>query len=438
MQMQIPSSAFAGTDPGDLREHGERVLASSALGRTRSYERLFRYLLEASMAGRVPKEIEIAVDVFGKQPDFDVGKDALVRVYIHKLRQKLEGFYREQVEPAPLRLTIPKGQYRIALEPAAGSPAGAAPQASGPLKPRLRAVLLAPALLLAVLAALGGWWAAQRAGEDDVSPVERHALWSSVLDDDTPILLVLGDYFIFGETDPSGQVQRLIRDFSIDSKADFDNYLLNHPDDIGHYENLNLNYLPIGAGFALRDVLPALRSKSRGLDIVTMSELRISDIRSKHIIYVGYLSALSKLSEFVFASSGLAMGETYDEILDIDTGERYVSDAGQPIDGEIYDRDYGLVSSFAGPSGNQIIIIAGTRDAGLMQTAHAVTTPALLDKLGQALAQRFQTRPADFEALYEVTGSGRVNLDAMLVYAGKLDYRRIWGGELPESNLSQR
>jgi hypothetical protein len=437
MQMQTPSTDLPGADPGLLREHGDRVLASNALGKTRSYERLFRYLLEASIDGRVPKEIEIAVDVFGKQPDFDVGKDALVRVYIHKLRQKLEGFYRAQSQPGSMRLTIPKGQYRIAIEPA-GEPLPATEQAHGSTAPPASAALWTGALLLAALTAIGGWWTGQRSRTDYVSPVERHSFWSSVLDDDTSILLVLGDYFIFGEADRLGGVRRLIRDFSINSKEDFDNYLLNHPDDIGRYENLNLNYLPIGTAFALRDVLPALRSKGHSVDIVPMSELRISDVRSKHVIYVGYLSALSKLSEFVFASSGLAMGETYDEILNIKTGELYMSDAGQPIDGEIYDRDYGLVSSFAGPGGNRFIIIAGTRDAGLMQTAHAMTTPALLEKLDATLSARFGTRPADLEALYEVTGSGRVNLDAVLVYTGKLDYRRIWGGDVPESGLSRR
>jgi hypothetical protein len=38
--------------------------------------------------------------------------------------------------------------------------------------------------------------------------------------------------------------------------------------------------------------------------------------------------------------------------------------------------------------------------------------------------------PAAYELLYEVTGFDRTNLDAMLVYAGALDYRGIWGGEL--------
>jgi hypothetical protein len=30
--------------------------------------------------------------------------------------------------------------------------------------------------------------------------------------------------------------------------------------------------------------------------------------------------------------------------------------------------------------------------------------------------------------LYEVTGSARTNLDAMLVHTAKLDYGQIWGG----------
>ena len=81
------------------------------------------------------------------------------------------------------------------------------------------------------------------------------------------------------------------------------------------------------------------------------------------------------------------------------------------------------------------MIIAGTRDAGMMQAAHAVADPMFVQ------ARVEQTMPADavahapaFEQLYEVMGFDRTNLDAMLVHTAPLNYQQIWGGNLLQPN----
>ena len=108
-----------------------------------------------------------------------------------------------------------------------------------------------------------------------------------------------------------------------------------------------------------------------------------ADLKSSHVIYVGYLSALDKLEDFVFASSSLAIGYTYDELRNMDTGELYTSEAGMPEINRNY-RDYAFISTFPGPGGNQIMIVGGTRDAGLMQAAHALADPMFVASIEQA------------------------------------------------------
>ena len=166
-----------------------------------------------------------------------------------------------------------------------------------------------------------------------------------------------------------------------------------------------------------------------------MSELNIADLKSNHIVYLGYLSALDKLEEFVFASSGLAVGYTYDELRDTETGDTYTSEGGIPEEHRNY-RDYGLVSTFPGPAGNQFMIIAGTRDAGMMQAAHEVSDPMFVKRIEQARPDGGSAAPS-FEMLYEVTGYARTNLDAKLVHTSKLNYSEIWGGTDLHGQLSQ-
>jgi hypothetical protein len=88
------------------------------------------------------------------------------------------------------------------------------------------------------------------------------------------------------------------------------------------------------------------------------------------------------------------------------------------------------VSTFPGPSGNQFLVVAGTRDAGLMQAAHVLSHPMFLGDIENAAPPRDALAAPQFELLYEVTGYGRTNLDAMLVHSAELSYREIWGGEL--------
>ena len=100
----------------ELQQQAGQLRASHALGRSSALSRLFDYLLERSLAGdAAPKEVEIAWKVFGKPADFDGSSDAVVRVYVHKLRRRLDEYYSRS--PGVGRIVIPKGEYRLVLEP---------------------------------------------------------------------------------------------------------------------------------------------------------------------------------------------------------------------------------------------------------------------------------------------------------------------------------
>jgi len=63
-----------------------------------------------------------------------------------------------------------------------------------------------------------------------------------------------------------------------------------------------------------------------------------------------------------------------------------------------------------------------------MQAAHAVADPVFVESMEKLRPGSDDARPPSFEVLYEVTGYGRTNLDAMLVHTAELNYQEIWGG----------
>jgi hypothetical protein len=407
-----------------LRAHADRIRASGVLGRSPLMQRLFDFLLECSLAGKAPKEIEVAVDAFGKGPTFDVSQDAMVRVYIHKLRRKLEEFYAGTGANEPVRLSIPKGEYRFAAESAAAAPeAASAPLPEAPSSRRkwvLGALVFSLMLNAAILLMA---WFRPTAPADELRAVRLNPIWSPILDDDRTIFVVVGDYYIFGETDETMEVKRLVREFEINSPQDLEQHLKQHPDLADRYLDLALAYLPTAAAFALRDVMPVLSAANKRVRVVTMSQLNPAVIKSAHVVYVGYLSGLGLLRDLVFNNSRLSFGDSYDEIIDRNTHKRYVSQAAVPYRGDNKFHDYGYFATFAGPSGNRIVVIAGTRDVAAMHMAETVTNPRTLD----ALLKQSGGAPG-FEALYEVYGMDRLNLDGKLLLTSPLDSANIWTG----------
>lgn len=96
-----------------VRETLERLLASETFGRSERARRLLRYLVEREQAGEADrlKGISIAMDVFGKDGDFDASTDAVVRVQAGRLRELLEQYFANEGIAEPVRIAIPRGGY---------------------------------------------------------------------------------------------------------------------------------------------------------------------------------------------------------------------------------------------------------------------------------------------------------------------------------------
>jgi len=418
----------------ELRDLQKRIEDSGALGRSRLYALLLGYLLSGAMKGEQPKEVEIAIDVMGRSADFDVSRDSVVRVYIHQLRKRLNQFYEHHEPEAEFRLIIPKGQYTIAV--VSGESSNPAPAAPVPLEdaPRraswLRAV---PLILIAVLILNAALLAANLLRDTAppgiaASPAASHPMWHNIINDSLPILVVMGDYYIFGELDESGRVTRMIRDFNINSRQDLTNLFMRDSAMLERFMDLDMTYMPEGSAYALARIAPLLAQSGKPVNVTMMSRLSTADLRNNHIVYIGYVSALDKLNNLYFAASALRIGRSYDELVNRTAGQAYTSDAGLPELGQSF-RDVALLATFPAANNNQFVLISGTRDAGVMHSALAATNPELLTRVDTELDSDGTGSYASREAVFEVFGLDRMNFDANLLYAGKIEPARIWSRE---------
>ncbi len=409
-----------------------RIRASQCLGRSGTLYRLFDYLLERTLEGEAPKEVEIAGDVFGKSGS-DMLVDASVRVYIHRLRKKLEEHYGGAGQTDPEQLILPKGEYRFQLgynAVAAPLPDGAeppAPEADAPIMRRRESWLF---LLLGIIAGgalvlTAGWFTAVR---DPLAAVRTSSIWAPIIESRRSLILVPGDYYIMGERDrPDGDPARLVREYAVNSREELDEWFMREPSLRERYMDLNLFYLPVSAGYALKTLMPILTPPSaigRASWLVPSSKLTANLLKDGDLVYMGLLSGLDLLQHPVFANSRFAFAGSFDEIIDSETGKIYIADpTGDQVAAR---RNYAYIARLPGPNGNNILIIAGTRDPALLQAVDILSNPATLRQLEAATKSRY------FEALYAVDGVGESNLRGTLIAADARSIEGMWDAEMED------
>jgi len=236
------------TDNEDYRRRlaaeAERLRASGALGRSDLLIRLFDFLLQASLSGRAPKEIEIAHEVFEKSGEIRAGQDAPVRTYVHRLRRKLEEAYTDadaNLGDATDRLVLLRGEYRLTL---ADEPL-LVKLVSPPFRKRGRSWIGAAAVLLLAVN-LGLWFVftgqPARISSDNVGST---AFWKPLSIPHRPVIVVMGDHYLFGESPGSMEMTHLVRRFDVNSPDDLEAYLAANPNEVGHYVDLGVHYVPV-------------------------------------------------------------------------------------------------------------------------------------------------------------------------------------------------
>src|SRR5712691_211147 len=93
-----------------VRKQLDRVLASSGFARNQRISRFLQFVVERHLEGRDDelKESLIAVEVFGRKPDYDPKQDSIVRSEAARLRAKLIEYYASQGRADQLVIELPK------------------------------------------------------------------------------------------------------------------------------------------------------------------------------------------------------------------------------------------------------------------------------------------------------------------------------------------
>src|SRR4051794_5415697 len=98
---------------GEVKCELQAISKSAVFSHSARQIKLLEYLCNKVLLGEADhiKAATIAMEVFGRQWDFDESKDAIVRVEAHRLRRKLAKYYEEDGANSHIRVVLAPGGY---------------------------------------------------------------------------------------------------------------------------------------------------------------------------------------------------------------------------------------------------------------------------------------------------------------------------------------
>jgi hypothetical protein len=239
--------------------------------------------------------------------------------------------------------------------------------------------------------------------------IARSPLWSGIIDSDRPLMLVLGDGFMYTHVDPlTGRVQ-LIRDRGINSSEELRVFLAQNPSIATGRGQRYTSMMQKSIAIGMATVLRLVSHPGRQIEVRARDDLQAEDLQKYDIIYIGALARLGPLAGHYELQSRYRYDEHTTAIRDIVTGKSFVPE------GEITVKhtEYALAARFVGPSGNHIVILTpGARNSGMLLTVRTFTSTSGLRELEKRLRAFRDPLPDSFEALLSVTSFGQTDVAA--------------------------
>ncbi len=383
----------------------QTILESKDFKDSPVYQNLLSYLVESTISKNIPKEITIAIDIFGKDASFNTNKDSTVRYHVHILRNKLENYYKNEGKEDKIRLVIPKGHYEMKFISQKTQYPKLYKQVISSLK-RWEIVLIIFLIFLNIYFIYRQFFLKGISSTAQGSKVVKanDEIWGSFLDNQYPILIILGDDYFLDEYNSKLNRYRQIRDWEIDSENDLSNFLIQYPK-----ENLwksEITGIPYGGANNLMDILPIIYQFQSDVSLKMSSNLSLEEIRNHNIIYIGEFKNLRVLNKIVYKLP-IRFQYNPDERLFIidengDTLNTYLRIEAPYAQSNKYNVDYSLLIKIPGFTNEIFMLIVGFGYGGRLERTKMISNPKLRAELIDEIRKMNINVPEYFMVLFEV------------------------------------
>jgi hypothetical protein len=452
----------------------QRILRSATFRNASMLQQLLQFLATKAFdhGSDSLKEYTIGVEALSRPQDFDPKTDTIVRVQIHRLRQKLKEYYDSDGSRDPILIDIPKGHYLPSFETVAvpdpvpahhnpplptplldahvsvaasflganhveanhseKDPPPAEPAVHHARAPRFGRILLVGVLAFTLFAA--GFWIGVRhiRAEKDASPLAAESLivhpsdpvrvfWSNLIGNDpSPVLAYPDAVFLL---DNSNDLFRFRRGASDDRGALVDPHVAqqfaSNPELVARAGQLYYENAYLGSGDMKAVAILANLFGQMGLRpiIKPSREITPDDLKQHNVIMLGSsfqnfaVAQLSNTGDFSFRNPDTRLEEWRGMIVNAHPrpNEAAVYHTERDPVTQVLKTDYSLISIEPGViPGRYIANLGGLDTTGTEGAALYLTSRPGVEELTRTLASLGEPTPKDAPALFQALISVRL------------------------------
>ncbi|WP_139957156.1 helix-turn-helix domain-containing protein [Flavicella sediminum] len=358
--------------------------------------RLLSYLVEQAIKGNKIKEHVIGLDVFPDSYSLEKN-DGSVRVYMYKLRKKLEKYYALESKHTTLVFEIKKGQYNLSFSDIKNYDASKKASKKSieiPLKQ-----LYFWAIILFLLASFAFFYT-------HLFPKNNYC-WNAFFSGKEKNLCLVADHFVTMNKDQNN--------FSISNEINNQNefivYANKHNE--AHFEIADFTLFTKMAPFTIQTLTAWFYDNRSDFLLKTDSDFKYEESREKNILYVGQFKTM-KESKSIFLKNSKKFKINKDGFSYIESGgiKNYTTTFNQSNKTE-----YALVSFEKTSNNKEALFFVSNHDIGVLATVRNFTDRNWLENFYKNLP----TKTSHFNALFEVHGIQRTDMNCKLVQLEILD-----------------
>ena len=384
--------------PEEVRNQLRAILASPTFHGSKRCQQFLEYVCEKSLAGDAGalKERSVAIDVFGRQPQSELGEDTIVRVGAREVRKRLAQFY---VSPegvaSKVRIDLPAGAYAPEFHYANAlvekDPAPPAPAIAVQPKRRSRVIAVVGAVALLAVAAV----IVQLTGVAH-KPDVLTRFWKPVFDSSEPLLVGIAHPLVYH---PSIRALKLNESLLPPTDLPMQRPLQVPPKELDGSDLVPApdQYVAFGDMVAANQIAAMLARRSKGVRIRFANAISFADLRQTPVLLIGAITNHWTM-EF---QPGWRFQFTFQEgerAVLVDTGDKPANGAAHrhwtvpATNDDSASDDYVLICRLKNPTtGGFVLVVAGVKQFGTEAAGRVVSD-------GSQLALLVRDLPAGWES----------------------------------------
>jgi hypothetical protein len=396
-----------------------KIISSKTFCNADQYIELLKFLVHSEI-NRIPvKEYAIGVEILKKGKAFNPAIDPSVRIYIHRLRNKIKAYYDEEGKTDRIVLTIPKGHYEVRFD-----------QRSFVKRSLLQRLSSKHVIIFGIVMALAvaniltyyHYQSIQKSYQAIRNPIPKDdPIWSHFFSNQLPTTIVIGDHFQFWEFDEAMQKSRIIIDYGVADQAAFEQFSRQFPN--RQVKKERHGGLPVNSAWNIYDLTHVLYSFDQPADIELSSlfaatQFDLKNIIDRNVIYIGGFSGLREFST-ILAKLPIEYKYT-DNFKGIVTVRAPESDSlihfvGKKLDNQ-YHQDVGLIAKIAGSNNENYLFLVGFAFPSQIENVRLLSRPDQLSKLYAQTVGDKMLFPKHFIVILEILCTEFSAIDTKVKY----------------------